>query len=432
VKGEDGMDERLGVGFVGAGFVVDAFHTRTWAGVRDADITAVMSPTGTRAERVAGTCRELRVGDPTVYRDVAALVRDPRVDAVWVAAPNDVRVQVVETICDEVRSGRAELKGIAIEKPLGRTVSEARRIVDAVEDVGLLHGYLENQVFAPAVTRVRELAWARGAALSGPPFLARAAEEHSGPHEGWFWSGERQGGGVLNDMLCHSVEAARHLLTKPGVPKGEWLTPKSITASIASLKWTRPAYADELAQRYQGIDYRRAPSEDYARATAVFENAEGDQVVAEATTSWSFVGAGLRLSFELLGPEYSATVNTLETEARMFLSRRLVGQAGEDLVEKQNAEQGLMPVLADEAFSYGYLHEDRHMVEAFRDGRQPDEDLRDGLLVTEMLMAAYLSAEEGRTVTFPVANLDEFVPAVARGTWDPRALPAGVGDARRR
>lgn len=418
------MTQRLGVGFVGAGFVVDLFHSRTWLGVRDADITAVMSQTGSRAERVAETCRETGVGDPTVHRELAELVRDPAVDAVWVAVPNDARVATVETICDEVRSGRADLVGIAIEKPLARTVAEARRIVDMVEDAGLLHGYLENQVFAPAVTRVRELSWARGAALTGPPYLARAAEEHSGPHEAWFWSGRRQGGGVLNDMLCHSVEAARHLLTKPGVRKRDWLTPKSVAAAIASLKWTRPSYADELAERYEGIDYRRAPAEDYARATVVFENADGQQVVAEATTSWSFVGPGLRLSFELLGPEYSAAVNTLDTEARIFLSRRVIGQAGEDLVEKQNAEQGLMPVLPDEAFSYGYLHEDRHMVEAFRAGRQPDEDLQDGLLVTELLMAAYLSAEEGRTVTFPVSNLEEFVPAVARGTWDPRAIPA--------
>ncbi len=50
------------------------------------------------------------------------------------------------------------------------------------------------------------------------PILARAAEEHSGPHMPWFWEGELQGGGVLNDMMCHSVEVARYLLTPPGQP----------------------------------------------------------------------------------------------------------------------------------------------------------------------------------------------------------------------
>jgi predicted dehydrogenase len=418
------VSDRLGIGFIGAGFVVDVFHVGVWEGIRDADITAVTSRTRESATRVAQHCRQRSVGDPTVHDDIGSLVRDENVDAVWLAVPNDLRVQVVEQIVEEVTSGRAALVGIAIEKPLARNVAEARDVLQMIEDAGLLHGYLENQVFAPAVTRAKELVWKRGAALSGNPYLARAAEEHSGPHASWFWDGTRQGGGVLNDMLCHSVEAGRHLLTPPGRRKGDFLTPVSITATIASLKWSRDRYAEELAARYDGIDYRRAPAEDYARATVLFENADGEQVVVEATTSWSFVGAGLRLSFELLGPEYSLAVSTLNTPAEVFFSRNLAGQSGEDLIEKQNAEQGVMPVLADEGFSYGYLHEDRHMVRAFLAGEQPEEDLHDGLLVTELLMAAYLSAELGETLKWPVAGLEDYVPEVARGVWNPRDIRA--------
>ena len=68
-------------------------------------------------------------------------------------------------------------------------------------------------------SRGKEIVWARGAALAGPPYLARAAEEHSGPHMPWFWEGTLQGGGVLNDMMCHSVEEARFMLTPPGAPR---------------------------------------------------------------------------------------------------------------------------------------------------------------------------------------------------------------------
>jgi predicted dehydrogenase len=114
------------------------------------------------------------------------------------------------------------------------------------------------------------------------------------------------------------------------------------------------------------------------------------------------------------------SVNTLQTEAQVFLSRNLQGEAGEDLVEKQNAEQGLMPVLADEAFTYGYIDENRHMVRAFLRGEAPAETCRDGLVVAELLMASYLSAEQGETVQLPDATLDEFVPQVAQGTWSPR------------
>jgi predicted dehydrogenase len=120
---------------------------------------------------------------------------------------------------------------------------------------------------------------------------------------------------------------------------------------------------------------------------------------------------------ELLGPEYSMQVDTLHTDLSVFLSRRVTGAAGEDLVEKQNAEQGLMPVISDEAAAYGYVAENRHMVGAFLDGRMPAETWDDGLAVTEVLMACYLSAERGAVVRFPEPALETFVPAVARGTW---------------
>jgi hypothetical protein len=88
----------------------------------------------------------------------------------------------------------------------------------------------------------RSLLWARGAATTGRPYLARAAEEHSGPHAPWFWQGAQQGGGVLNDMMCHSALVVRHLLTKPAKPLST-VRAARITAHIASLKWSRPEYA---------------------------------------------------------------------------------------------------------------------------------------------------------------------------------------------
>ena len=90
--------------------------------------------------------------------------------------------------------------------------------------------------------------------------------------------------------------------------------------------------------------------------------------------------------------------STLNTGLKVFLSRNVTGAQGEDLVEKQSAEQGLMPILEDEAATYGYTLEDRHMVGAFREGEAPLETFRDGVAVVEMLMALYRSAETGSTV----------------------------------
>jgi predicted dehydrogenase len=236
----------------------------------------------------------------------------------------------------------------------------------------------------------------------------------------WFWQGELQGGGVLNDMMCHSVEVARFMLTEPGRPRAS-IRPTKVSAQIASLKWSRPEYSRILAETMGGeVDYQNRPSEDFARATINYVDDEGTPLIVEATTSWSYVGAGLRLSMELLGPEYSMSVNSLDGGPKLFFSRRVAGAAGEDMVEKQNAEQGLMPVVADETAEYGYEAENRYFVECFADGRQPEESFYDGLEVTELLMAAYMSAERERVIEFRPPDLDTFIPAVARGEWNPR------------
>ncbi|HEX9580241.1 MAG TPA: Gfo/Idh/MocA family oxidoreductase [Gemmatimonadales bacterium] len=406
------------MGFVGSGFNA-RFHMQAWTGVRDADILGVWSPNAANAANAASHARQLGVGDARAYDSITAMVADPRIDAIWLCGPNHTRVANVDEIVDALRRRVGKLKGIACEKPLARNVKEARQVLRLVRGAGLNHGYLENQLFAPAVTQGRNTIWSRGAALTGRPYLARAAEEHSGPHMPWFWQGSLQGGGVLNDMMCHSTELVRFLLTKPGAKRGT-LKPVRITGHIASLKWSRPEYVARLKERMGAdVDYASHPTEDFASAMIEYETAAGQRVLGEATTSWSYVGAGLRLSAELLGPEYSMSWNTLDSGLKLFFSREVTGQAGEDLVEKQNAEIGLMPLVSNESSVYGYEAEDRHVVQALLNDEKPLLTWEDGLEVVKVLMSVYMSAEQGKTLGFPPEGLDRFVPAVARGEWRP-------------
>ncbi|MGH7657760.1 MAG: Gfo/Idh/MocA family protein, partial [Gemmatimonadales bacterium] len=311
----------LGIGIIGSGFN-SRFHLQAFTGVRDADIRGIWSPNRKHAQSAAALARKLDVGpEATAYRSITEMVQDPAVNAIWLCGPNQARIENVEEITDTVLRGKGELRGLACEKPLARNVKEALEVTRMVKQARIRHGYLENQVFAPQVSRGHELIWARGAATTGRPYLARAAEEHAGPHMPWFWRGDLQGGGVLNDMMCHSALVVWHLLTRPGEPLTS-VKPKRVTARIASLKWTRPEYARQLKER-MGVDYRRRPSEDFASLTIEFETEEGYTVMGEASTSWSFVGAGLRLSSELLGPEYSMSWNTLDTGLKLFFSREV-------------------------------------------------------------------------------------------------------------
>jgi predicted dehydrogenase len=410
--------ERLGIGFVGAGFITQTFHSDSLRKIRHADAAGIMNPTVSKAEDLADELRTAGCGDPNAYGDVRELVRDPGVDALWITSPNYTRVETMEMVAEELEQGDADLTGIAIEKPLGRNVKEAQRVVELLERTGVAHAYLENQVYMPSVTRLKELLWSKGGP-AGRPYLARAAEEHSGPHAAWFWDGKRQGGGVLNDMMCHSHKVNKFLLEST---EGGGLTPIAVAADISTLKWGRDAYAEELAEEY-GVDYEGVPAEDYARGSVFYETEDGELVVGEATNSWNFVGSGLRITVELLGPEYSGSINTLDTGTEVFFSKNIEG-VGEYYVEKQEAEQGSIPVVPDETAAYGYLDQNKHVVESFRAGENAREDAYDGLEVVNLCMASYKAAEEGRRIEFAEADLEEYVPEPARGEFE--SGPAGI------
>jgi len=411
--------KRLGVGLIGGGFI-GQFHIRSWVGVRDADIVGIIDKSEKTALDAAALTKSLNVGEMKIFTSVTEMVADPDVDAIWICAPNFTRLEIMEEITEAVISGKGELTGVSCEKPLGRNVAESRKMLELVQKANLLDGYLEDQLFSPGIMRGHNIIWARGAAVTGRPYLARAAEEHSGPHMPWFWDGKLQGGGVLSDMMCHSVEVGRFLLTRPGAERAS-IRPVKVSAQINVLKWQRPSYVQHLKDMSGGkLDYTNHPSEDFARSLIEYRDEENNPLIVETTTSWSFVGAGLRLSTELLGPEYSMSMNSLDASLKVFFSRNVVGDVGEDLVEKQNAEMGLMPVVSNEESEYGYEGENRHMVQSFLAGQRPMENFSDGLNVSQLLMAAYMSAEQEKTIAYNPDILENFIPAVARGEWNPK------------
>ena len=407
--------DKLGIVCIGTGFIA-RFMAQSMTAVRDADITAVYNPHENSAKKLAAYIQSLGLSKPKTYTDLHAALQDKSVNTAWIMNPNYTRLETTRTIAEEATQGRGNLTSVACEKPLGRTADEAEEMLKAIQRTGLLHGYLENQVYSPSIVRGRDAAWRYGARTTGRPYLARAAEEHGGPHMAWFWDPRRSGGGVLLDMACHSIEASRYLLTDPDKPKTS-LKPKTVQCTTCSLKWTREPALTQLRKQHN-IDYAKTPAEDYAAVNIAYEE-DDEPVLSETRVSWCYTGPGLRLSMELLGPEYSITMNSLQQELNVFLSRNIKSEQSEDFVEKQAAEQGLMPIVPDEAAAYGYVGETRHMVNSFREGAMPSEDWTDGLLVTQLMMHAYKSADEGRTIRFNPETVRGYTPKVATGEWHP-------------
>ena len=377
----------LRIGLIGSGFMA-GFHVEAFRSVRDCLLAAVYSPTAAHRNAMVERINGLGLGPCTGFDSVEEMVAGGAVDAVWIVGPNFTRLEHMDAITTAMAGGRSSLAPWPARSPSAAPWPRPSGWSILVTATGLNHGYLENQVFAPGVRKGREVMWRRAAAISGRPYLARASEEHSGPHRPWFWQGEQQGGGVLLDMMCHSVEVARFLLTEPGAERTS-VVATTATGHVSTLKWSRPEYAALLRQSMgEGVDYLARPSEDMAQGVIELHDRDGHPLMIEASTSWAYVGPGLRIGIEVLGPEYSMKLDTLSTGLQLFFSPQVEGAAGGDLVEKQNAEQGLLPVIDDEAVAYGYVAENRHMVEAFSRGEPPEETWADGLAVVELLHGA--------------------------------------------
>lgn len=405
----------LRLGVVGAGFVA-RFHARALMQVRGVDIAGITSRTTASAARLSSMVKEYGLGDGVVYASIAEMA--PHVDAIAIYAPNFARVEIVEQIVEAVKRG-ADLKGVICEKPLGRNVKEARRLVDLADEAGFKTAYFENQIFMKPI-RAQMAQLEPQQRTMGPLTLTRSAEEHGGPHEPWFWDPTRQGGGVLCDMGCHSIAVGWFTLTPAGKPP-TFLQPVSVSADCALLKWGLPQWREKLLKKH-GVDYAKTPAEDFATGVVTYRNPESGQIVkAQFTNSWMFEKQGLRLSMDGMGPGYAFEIDTLNASLQVFIgdvAAEAVADA-ETALEKATASRGLLAVQYNEPDLYGYTDEIEDARQAFLAGQDGFLPWRYGLEITRLVMAAYMAAERSQTLdlTDPALHkeLETYVPLIQQG-----------------
>jgi predicted dehydrogenase len=412
--------ETLRYGLIGGGFIT-GFHLRALESVRGVEVLGLYSRTAPHA--LAASARERDLGEARVFESVREMAH--HVDVIALYNPNFSRIETMEEIAAAVVEG-AKLKGIICEKPLGRNMAEARRVVELAKQIGAPTAYFENQIHMKMLQTARaQLAGA--ASAMGPLTLARSGEEHAGPHNGWFWDPTQQGGGVLSDMGCHCIAVGWYLLTPAG--KGpRHLVPQTVSADVGLLKWGQPRWRKELLDRY-GVDYSRTPAEDFATGLVTYADPEtGQRSKAQFTVSWMYDKQGLRLLVDGIGPGYALEANSLRSPLEVF-----IGDAAADGVtdselalEKATASRGLLAIQPNEPDLYGYTDENVDAANAFRNGHDAMLDFDYGLEIVRLTMAAYLSAEEGRVVdlTDPrtIERLETYVPKIQQGLGGPQLI----------
>lgn len=402
----------LKIGMIGAGFVA-GFHERALCSVRDVELAGVCAPEG--AEAIAKRAKADGLGNTKVFKNIAKLCA--AVDVVCIFAPNFSRLEIMRNIAKAIENG-AEIKGIICEKPLARNLQEANVMARMAKALGVPTAYFENQLHMPSVVQDRRQLAAVEQSM-GSVHLARSAEEHGGPHEPWFWDPTRQGGGVCCDMGCHSVAVGMYMLTPSGKPP-DYLTPVSVTANMALLKWGKEPWISQLKER--GVDYTATPAEDYSNVTIEFEDPEtGIRSVAQATNSWMYDAPGLRLLMEAFGPGYSYTVNSLQSPTGLFISDAAATAIADSelALEKSQASRGALLLHHNESDLYGYIAEWRDAIPAFERGKNALLNFEYGRLITMLVMAAYMAHEKKKTIDLTdstvLAELESYVPLIQQG-----------------
>ena len=191
--------ERLGIGVVGAGFIVCHCHLVAYrnAGFK---LVGLTSRTMATAREVAG----LR-GVPKVFPSVEALVDDPGVEIVDVAVPPLEQPDVIRRIAAHAR----KVKGILAQKPLAMSIGEARGLVDLCEAAGIRLQINQNMRYDHSIRAARTLL---DSGVLGAPVLA-TIEMRAIPH----WMTWAKGGRSLSTfiMSIHHLDTFRYWLGNP-------------------------------------------------------------------------------------------------------------------------------------------------------------------------------------------------------------------------
>ena len=182
-------------GIIGCGDVTEVKSGPALYKIEGSEVVAVMRRDQAKAQDYAR-----RHGVPRWYGDAAALIGDSEVDAVYVATPPD-------THCQYTLMAAAAKKPVYVEKPMARTHSECRRMIEACATAGvpLFVAYYRRQL--PLFLKVKALVdqGAIGQVRFASSQLYYPLEQKVEPLP-WRYVPEISGGGLFFDLGSHMLD----------------------------------------------------------------------------------------------------------------------------------------------------------------------------------------------------------------------------------
>jgi UDP-N-acetyl-2-amino-2-deoxyglucuronate dehydrogenase len=339
--------ETVGVGIIGTGLSASQ-HLAAFAEVPLARVVAVAGTSTEKARAFAA-----RWGIPRAYGSAAELLADPAVQVVHLCTPPDARAPLAE-------AAAAARKHLLVEKPMGRTVADADRIIAAAERGGVRLGAMFQYRFTPQARALRDaVAEGRLGRLLLVDLQAKWYRTDAYYRDsGWRGTAAREGGGVLINQAIHALDLLQWIAGPVAEVRGVVATTlhpiEMEDVGLAHLRFASGAVGAVVATTvaYPGFSERLAFHGE--RGTAVL-------VQGEATIEWSLAGEEPRVE-RLAAPPSGASRDPAAIS------------------------------------SQAHVAEFTDFYSAIRDGRPPAIDGREGRRALALVEAIYRSHREGQPV----------------------------------
>jgi predicted dehydrogenase len=363
---------KLRVGILGAGGIATA-HARGWTSYPDrAEIVAFADIDTTRAQQMSTTWTE---GRALAFPSGETMLAEADVDVVDICLPHHLHR---DAIIAAAEAGKAVL----CEKPLCTTLADAQRIREVIEQTGVTFMGAHNQLFQPSLLEARRL---MAGGFLGTPYLLRSIETFqsrtwqkfgaSTDQRDWGWRSDvkQTGGGELIDTGYHG------------------------TYRLLSLAGSRPVEVTAILSKFfqKGLS-----TEDTAMVIVRFASG----AVGEILTSWALDVVGSK-HFEVQG-ELGALSGGPTT-----LEHQLYGWS-------DSSTKSFEPV-------HSFTLEIGHFIDIVREGAPNPATIDETARTLQVIKAAYLSADLGRTVQLPE---DPTQPATVDGQAVETSTTVAISD----
>jgi predicted dehydrogenase len=337
----------LRVGIVGAGQVANV-HLRALAGTEVVEVVALCDQDRARAEEKAAAN-----GVPRAYGDFAELLADDTVQCVAVLLPHDLHERFT---VEALGAG----KHVVCEKPLGQSIGEMDRMLDAAARAGRKLFPVHNRIYQTVADKMHEIVAGGGI---GEVVLAQTTG-FEGPRtvgvRPWLAT-PRGGGGVLMAQAVHPAYVLRWLL-----------------GDVA-----------RVGCQFGGLRVVDMSAEDTAIATLKFASG----AIAEMTATFGIAHGPFEHSIVLHGRDGYLQLGVGGRDALRVISPKIYGDTSLHEVE--------LPA-SDDAVTGGFRRMWEDYARGVLDGAPTRVNGDDGKRAVEIILAAYESNRTGQVVDLPL------------------------------